>query len=125
MVVLLGYPDPKYLRLYKLGRAIHLDPQLRERFRNDPESVMNEFGFSEDILVQPKISEEYTRQLQEVHKALMEVGKRIRDANADTIIIFGSDHMETFWLNNYPQLLLFHRERGRREIRWGGAEVTR
>jgi len=59
------------------------------------------------ILVQPKISEEFTRQLQEVHKALMEVGKRIRNANADTIIIFGSDHMETFWLNNYPQLLLF------------------
>jgi hypothetical protein len=29
------------------------------------------------ILVQPKISEEYTRQLQEVQKALMEVGKRI------------------------------------------------
>jgi hypothetical protein len=48
MVVLLGYPDPKYLRLYKLGRAIHLDPQLRERFRKDPESVMNEFGLSEE-----------------------------------------------------------------------------
>jgi hypothetical protein len=48
MVVLLGYPDPKYLKLYKLGRAIHLDLQLRERFRKDPESVMNEFGLSEE-----------------------------------------------------------------------------
>lgn len=59
------------------------------------------------ILVQPKISEEFTRQLQEVHNALMQVGRRIKEANADTIIVFGSDHMETFWLNNYPQLLLF------------------
>ncbi|MDJ0273592.1 MAG: hypothetical protein QXO17_01810 [Nitrososphaerota archaeon] len=48
MVILYGYPDPKYLKLYKLGRAIHLDPQLRERFRKDPESVMNEFGLSEE-----------------------------------------------------------------------------
>lgn len=48
MVILYGYPDPKYLKLYKLGRAIHLDPQVRERFRNDPESVMNEFGLSEE-----------------------------------------------------------------------------
>jgi hypothetical protein len=48
MVILYGYPDPKYLRLYKLGRAIHLDPQLRERFRKDPENVMNEFGLSEE-----------------------------------------------------------------------------
>ena len=48
MVILFGYPDPKYLKLYKLGRAIHLDPQVRERFRNDPESVMNEFGLSEE-----------------------------------------------------------------------------
>jgi hypothetical protein len=48
MVILYGYPDPKYLKLYKLGRAIHLDSQLRERFRKDPESVMNEFGLSEE-----------------------------------------------------------------------------
>jgi hypothetical protein len=48
MVILYGYPDPKYLKLYKLGRAIHLDPQLRERFRKDTESVMNEFGLSEE-----------------------------------------------------------------------------
>jgi hypothetical protein len=48
MVILYGYPDPKYLKLHKLGRAIHLDPQLRERFRKDPESVMNEFGLSEE-----------------------------------------------------------------------------
>ena len=46
--MVIGYPDPKYLKLYKLGRAIHLDPQVRERFRNDPESVMNEFGLSEE-----------------------------------------------------------------------------
>ncbi|MEM2651262.1 MAG: hypothetical protein QXU87_04215 [Candidatus Caldarchaeum sp.] len=59
------------------------------------------------LVVQPKISEEFTRQLQIVHNALMEVGRRIAAANADTVIVFGSDHMETFWLNNYPQLLLF------------------
>ncbi|MCS7094458.1 MAG: hypothetical protein NZ988_01430 [Thaumarchaeota archaeon] len=48
MVILYGYPDPKYLNLYKLGRAIHLDPQVREKFKLDREAVMNEFKLSEE-----------------------------------------------------------------------------
>jgi len=72
-------------------------------------SIVGAFATSHtpQLVVQPKISEEFTRQLKIVHEALMEVGKRIRNASADTLIVFGSDHMETFWLNNYPQLLLF------------------
>jgi len=48
LAILYGYPDPRYLRLYKLGRAIHFDPQIREKFRADPESVMNQFGLTEE-----------------------------------------------------------------------------
>jgi len=46
VTILYGYPDPKYLNTYKLGRAIHFDAEVRERFRKNPESVMNEFGLS-------------------------------------------------------------------------------
>ena len=71
--------------------------------------IVGAFGCSHapQILVQPKVSEEYTTQLARVHEALMEVGRRISSLNPDALIVFGSDHMESFFLDNYPQILIF------------------
>ncbi|MCS7117453.1 MAG: hypothetical protein NZ957_01520 [Thaumarchaeota archaeon] len=73
------------------------------------------------IILQPRVSEEYVAQLARVHGALMELGDRIRRRNIDSLVVFGSDHMETFFLDNYPQLLLFTGERS--SAKFGDKEV--
>jgi hypothetical protein len=59
------------------------------------------------IILQQRVSDEYIAQLAKVQSALMSVGERMRIKNVDTLIVFGSDHMEIFFLDNYPQMLLF------------------
>lgn len=59
------------------------------------------------IILQPRVSDEYIAQLAKVQGALMSVVERMRKKNVDTLIVFGSDHVETFFLDNYPQMLLF------------------
>jgi aromatic ring-opening dioxygenase catalytic subunit (LigB family) len=59
------------------------------------------------IILQPRVSDEYVAQLAKVQSALMSIGERMRKKNVNTLIVFGSDHMETFFLDNYPQMLLF------------------
>lgn len=44
----LFFPELRFYRLHKMARAIHLSSDLRKRFREDPESVMNEFGLTEE-----------------------------------------------------------------------------
>ncbi|MDJ0275171.1 MAG: hypothetical protein QXO17_01915 [Nitrososphaerota archaeon] len=74
------------------------------------------------IILQPKVSDEYVAQLAKVHAALMNIGERIRRKGVETLIVFGSDHMETFFLDNYPQLLLFTGESS--SAHFGGREVS-
>ena len=48
MPLIYGYPDPKYYRLHKLALHIHKDAKLRERFRKNPDEVLDEFNLSEE-----------------------------------------------------------------------------
>ncbi|MEM4189360.1 MAG: hypothetical protein QW544_02440 [Candidatus Caldarchaeum sp.] len=74
------------------------------------------------LIIQPKVSEEYTLQLGKMHKTLMSVGEMIRSRGTDLLLVFGSDHMETFFLDNYPQLLIFTGETS--TAKFGDKEVT-
>ena len=42
----LFFPELRFYRLHKMARAIHLDADLRKRFRENPEAVMDEFGLT-------------------------------------------------------------------------------
>ena len=65
------------------------------------------FSHAPQILAQPDFGEEYKAKLKKIQEALMEVGRRIQRAAPDAILLLGSDHLESFFLHNYPQLLIF------------------
>ena len=48
MVIIFRYPPLKHIRLHKLGYAIFRDPAIRERFKQNPHKVMDEFGLTEE-----------------------------------------------------------------------------
>ncbi|HID05487.1 MAG TPA: hypothetical protein EYH45_04330 [Candidatus Caldiarchaeum subterraneum] len=48
MVIIFRYPPLKHIRLHKLGYSIFRDPDVRERFKQDPYKVMDEFGLTEE-----------------------------------------------------------------------------
>jgi len=43
-----GYPEPKFYRLHKFALQLHKSRELREKFKEDPESVMNQFNLSDE-----------------------------------------------------------------------------
>ena len=42
----LFFPELRFYRLHKMVRAIHLDADLRKKFRENHEAVMEEFGLT-------------------------------------------------------------------------------
>jgi len=42
----LFFPELRFYRLHKMARAIHLDADLRKKFWENPEAVMDEFGLT-------------------------------------------------------------------------------
>jgi hypothetical protein len=51
--------------------------------------------------------EEDAAQLDASIAAMRELGERLEDAKPDAVILFGSDHMETFFLQSGPPFPLF------------------
>lgn len=52
-------------------------------------------------------SPEYVANMERLRQCFVEVGRRVGELEADTILVIGSDHVQTFWFGNFPQLLLF------------------
>jgi DNA integrity scanning protein DisA with diadenylate cyclase activity len=42
----LFFPELRFYRLHKMARAVHLDADLRKKFRENTEAVMDEFGLT-------------------------------------------------------------------------------
>ena len=48
MPILYGYPEPKFYRLHKFALQLHKDKDLREKFRQKSDEVMEQFNLSEE-----------------------------------------------------------------------------
>lgn len=59
------------------------------------------------ILIQPKVSQTYVEQLSRVHGALKQLRTVLLERKPDALLVLGSDHLEAFFLNNYPMLCVF------------------
>jgi|OSPMetMinimDraft_2_1075162.scaffolds.fasta_scaffold06987_1 aromatic ring-opening dioxygenase catalytic subunit (LigB family) len=49
-------------------------------------------------------SKVYAEQTKKIHDALYELSKRIKEVNPDALIIIAPDHLEAFFLDNFPML---------------------
>ncbi|MCS7133464.1 MAG: hypothetical protein NZ921_01495 [Candidatus Caldarchaeum sp.] len=47
-MIIFRYPPLQHLRLHKLGYAISRNPEMRERFKREPQKVMDEFGLTQE-----------------------------------------------------------------------------
>jgi aromatic ring-opening dioxygenase catalytic subunit (LigB family) len=52
-------------------------------------------------------SPEYVSNMERLRQCYVEVGKRMRELGADTLLVFGADHVQTFWFGSFPQMMLF------------------
>ncbi len=54
-----------------------------------------------------KESEEYVSMMERLRGALVEIGRTVREKGADTLLVFGADHVQTFWFGCFPQMMIF------------------
>ncbi|MEM2023463.1 MAG: hypothetical protein QXG69_01580 [Candidatus Caldarchaeum sp.] len=52
-------------------------------------------------------SEEYVREMEKVRECFKEIGRRINVLKPDVLLVFGADHVQTFWFGNFPQMMVF------------------
>ncbi|MEM0135604.1 MAG: hypothetical protein QXU18_10360 [Thermoplasmatales archaeon] len=58
------------------------------------------------LVSKPKLNNEYQSQIEKVQNALVEVGEKIKKIDPDTVILFGADHLESYFLDNYPTIMI-------------------
>ncbi|HIQ29772.1 MAG TPA: hypothetical protein EYH45_04325 [Candidatus Caldiarchaeum subterraneum] len=68
-------------------------------------------------------SGDYVAEMEKVRGALKEIGRRIGESNVDTILVFGADHVQSFWFGCFPQMMLFTGEEADYSI--GGNKIMR
>lgn len=58
------------------------------------------------IVSKPNITDIYQKQVEEVQVGLESLGRKIEKLNPDTVILIGADHLESFFFDNYPMILI-------------------
>lgn len=58
------------------------------------------------IVTRPKVDEEYYNLVRKVQEGIIRVGELLRERSPDVLIMIGADHLESFFLDNYPMLLI-------------------
>ena len=58
------------------------------------------------IVSKPNITDIYQKQVEEVQLGLESLGKKIEKLNPDTVVLIGADHLESFFFDNYPMILI-------------------
>ena len=68
-------------------------------------------------------SEEYVAQMEKVRESLKEIGRRIKNLGVDVLLVFGADHVQSFWFGCFPQMMIFTGEEADYSI--GGSRIMR
>lgn len=58
------------------------------------------------IVMKPKITDQYQEQVEQVQLGLKRLGNIIEKLDPDAVILIGADHLESFFFDNYPMILL-------------------
>ncbi len=58
------------------------------------------------IVTKPKLNNEYQSQIDKVQNALLEIGNKVKKIDPDTVILIGADHLESYFLDNYPMIMI-------------------
>lgn len=58
------------------------------------------------IIKAPTITDEYVKQVQSVQNGIVDIGKKIKENQTNLLILIGADHLESFFFDNYPMILL-------------------
>lgn len=67
--------------------------------------------------------ESYVNQMEKLRASIKEVGRRMKTLKADVILVFGADHVQTFWFGNFPQMTIFTGDEADYAV--GGTKVFR
>ena len=58
------------------------------------------------LITRPEISTEYVEKVREVQAGIKDIGSRLKRAKPDVVVIIGADHLEAFFFDNYPMILI-------------------
>ncbi|MCS7133463.1 MAG: hypothetical protein NZ921_01490 [Candidatus Caldarchaeum sp.] len=49
----------------------------------------------------------YITEMEKLRESIKEIGRRMNSLKPDVLLVFGADHVQTFWFGNFPQMTLF------------------
>lgn len=76
------------------------------------------------IVTRPKIDEDYYNKVRKVQESIMHLGDLLKERSPDVMLLIGADHLESFFFDNYPMLLLPVVDKAKGEMAGFSAEYT-
>ncbi|MEM0441349.1 MAG: hypothetical protein QXY84_03935 [Candidatus Caldarchaeum sp.] len=52
-------------------------------------------------------TEQYVSEMEKIRNAMKEIGRRLNKLEPDVLLVFGADHVQTFWFGCFPQMMIF------------------